>query len=46
MDPARDFGALVGTGALSGLPSLPLAVLTHELSELLVIANGMRLARG
>ena len=38
--------AVLVPGALSGLLSLPLAVLAHELSELLVISNGMRLARG
>ncbi|HEC11158.1 MAG TPA: cation-translocating P-type ATPase [Acidimicrobiales bacterium] len=38
--------AVLVPGALSGLLSLPLAVLAHELSELLVITNGMRLARG
>jgi Cd2+/Zn2+-exporting ATPase len=32
-------------GALLGLLALPAAVLAHEVSELLVIANGLRLAR-
>ena len=32
-------------GALVGALSLPVAVLAHELSELVVIGNGMRLAR-
>ncbi len=38
--------AVLVPGALSGLLSLPLAVLAHALSELVVISNGMRLARG
>ncbi|WP_370325937.1 heavy metal translocating P-type ATPase [Euzebya sp.] len=37
-------GVLV-PGALLGLIGLPLAVLAHELSELVVIVNGTRLAR-
>ena len=32
-------------GALFGVLTLPVAVLAHELSELVVISNGMRLAR-
>jgi cation transport ATPase len=32
-------------GALFGALTLPVAVLAHELSELVVIANGLRLAR-
>jgi heavy metal translocating P-type ATPase len=38
-------GVLV-PGALLGLFGLPVAVLTHELAELVVIANGARMARG
>lgn len=33
-------------GALFGLLSLPVAVIAHEVSELVVIANGARMARG
>ena len=32
-------------GALVGMFILPVAVLAHELSELVVIGNGLRLAR-
>ena len=38
--------AVLIPGALIGLIGLPLAVLAHELSELAVIGNGTRLARG
>ncbi len=38
--------AVLVPGALVGLIGLPLAVLAHELSELVVIANGTRMARG
>ena len=37
--------AVLVPGALIGRFSLPVAVLAHELSELFVIANGLRLAR-
>ena len=37
-------GGLIA-GALSGLLSLPIVVLAHELSELAVIANGLRMLR-
>ena len=37
--------AVLVPGALVGAFSLPVAVLAHELSELIVIANGLRLAR-
>jgi heavy metal translocating P-type ATPase len=37
--------AVLVPGALLGLIGLPLAVLAHELSELVVIINGTRLAR-
>jgi Cd2+/Zn2+-exporting ATPase len=33
-------------GALFGLLSLPVAVIAHEVSELVVIANGARMAKG
>ena len=33
-------------GAIAGLFSLPVAVLAHELSELIVIASGLRMMRG
>ena len=33
-------------GAIAGLLALPVAVLAHELSELVVISNGLRLTRG
>ncbi len=36
---------LLVPGALAGLFALPIAVLAHELSELVVILNGTRLAR-
>ena len=32
-------------GSLVGVFTLPVAVLAHELSELVVIGNGLRLAR-
>lgn len=38
--------AMLVPGALIGLIGLPLAVLAHELSELAVILNGTRMARG
>ena len=38
--------AVLIPGALVGLIGLPLAVLAHELSELVVIINGTRMARG
>ena len=38
--------AVLVPGALVGVFSLPVAVLAHELSELAVIANALRLARG
>ena len=37
--------AVLIPGALLGILALPLAVLAHELSELFVISNGLRLAR-
>ena len=37
--------AILVPGALIGVFTLPIAVLAHELSELAVIANGLRLAR-
>jgi Cd2+/Zn2+-exporting ATPase len=37
--------AVLVPGALFGVLTLPLAVLAHELSELFVIGNGLRLAR-
>jgi Cd2+/Zn2+-exporting ATPase len=37
--------AVLVPGALFGAFTLPVAVLAHELSELVVISNGMRLAR-
>lgn len=37
--------AVLVPGALVGLIGLPLAVLAHEVSELLVIVNGTRMAR-
>jgi Cd2+/Zn2+-exporting ATPase len=37
--------AVLVPGALFGVFALPVAVLAHELSELAVIANGLRLAR-
>ena len=37
--------AVLVPGALVGVFSLPVAVLAHELSELVVIGNGLRLAR-
>ena len=37
--------AVLVPGALFGLIALPAAVLAHELSELVVISNGLRLAR-
>ena len=37
--------AVLVPGALFGVFGLPVAVLAHELSELAVIANGLRLAR-
>lgn len=37
--------ALVG-GAIAGQFSLPIAVLGHEISELIVIASGLRMMRG
>jgi Cd2+/Zn2+-exporting ATPase len=37
--------AVLVPGALFGALTLPVAVLAHELSELVVIANGLRLAR-
>ncbi|MCR6734103.1 MAG: HAD-IC family P-type ATPase [Afipia sp.] len=37
-------GGLV-VGALAGLLSLPVAVLAHEISEFIVIANGLRMLR-
>jgi len=37
--------AVLVPGALVGAFGLPVAVLAHELSELIVIANGLRLAR-
>lgn len=33
-------------GAIAGLLSLPIAVLGHEISELIVIASGLRMLRG
>jgi len=38
--------AVLVPGALFGLLSLPAAVIAHELSELFVILNGARMARG
>ena len=38
--------AILVPGALLGLLTLPAAVIAHELSELAVISNGARLARG
>jgi len=38
-------GALV-IGAVSGLFTLPIAVLGHEISEFVVIGNGLRMVRG
>jgi len=38
-------GALV-VGAVAGAFNLPVAVLGHELSEFVVIANGLRMLRG
>jgi len=38
--------AVLIPGALVGVLGLPLAVLAHELSELFVIGNGLRLSRG
>jgi len=37
--------AVLMIGAVSGLFSLPIAVVGHELSELIVIANGLRMLR-
>ena len=37
--------AVLVPGALFGVFALPVAVLAHELSELVVITNGLRLAR-
>ena len=37
--------AVLVPGALVGALTLPVAVLAHELSELIVISNGLRLAR-
>jgi Cd2+/Zn2+-exporting ATPase len=37
--------AVLVPGSLIGAFTLPVAVLAHELSELFVIANGLRLAR-
>lgn len=37
--------AVLVPGAIAGVFTLPIAVLAHELSELVVIANGLRLAR-
>ncbi len=38
--------AVLVPGALFGVLSLPIAVLAHEVSELIVIANGARMSRG
>lgn len=38
--------AVLVPGSLLGLLSLPMAVIAHELSELFVILNGARMARG
>lgn len=38
--------AVLVPGALFGLLSLPVAVIAHELSELFVVSNGARMARG
>jgi Cd2+/Zn2+-exporting ATPase len=38
--------AVLVPGALFGLLSLPVAVIAHEVSELIVIGNGARMARG
>jgi Cd2+/Zn2+-exporting ATPase len=38
-------GGLV-IGAVTGIFSLPIAVLGHEISEFLVIGNGLRMLRG
>jgi heavy metal translocating P-type ATPase len=37
--------AVLSLGAVGGLFALPIAVLAHELSELLVISNGLRMLR-
>jgi Cd2+/Zn2+-exporting ATPase len=36
---------VLSLGAVGGLFALPIAVLAHELSELLVISNGLRMLR-
>ena len=33
-------------GAVAGMLSLPMAVITHEVSEFVVIGSGLRLLRG